>query len=420
MVYSVSELSNEIKTFLSKNVPDKLIVEGEISNLKNSNGNLFFTLKDSDSSISVVSWSYEKYFELDNLSNGDKVQVSGKLVCYSKNGTYSLQIFKLEKQGVGNLHTSYENLKKKYQDKGYFSDEIKKKFPENIKNIGIITSPEGAAIQDILFVLNKNKFQGRVFIKRCMVQGNMCPKSIADSIEYLNQFKFTDSNNSKEKKKKLDLILVTRGGGSFEDLMGYSDPKVIEAIYDSDIFVISAVGHEVDFMLSDFVADLRAPTPSIAAEIISKKQKEKIDNLKELEEYINSTIKNKILTQLSNYINKLELCSAKNKNPIDNLQNKINELESIQNKINMNIKTILHNYSLKINDLEKNLEKFNIDKLNDYGIAQIYFKKKEDSEFVKCNSINDIPKKPYLIKIILQDGELLITPKKIDNNSFTE
>ena len=114
MVYTVTQISNEIKTILSKNIPDKLTVEGEISNLKLSNGNMFFTLKDEDSSISVVSWSYEKYFTVDNLANGDKVQVFGKLVCYLKNGNYSLQIFKLEKQGVGNLHSAYEKLKKNY------------------------------------------------------------------------------------------------------------------------------------------------------------------------------------------------------------------------------------------------------------------------------------------------------------------
>ena len=421
MVYSVTELSSEIKTILLKNVPDKLIVEGEISNLKNSNGNLFFTLKDNDSSISVVSWSYEKYFELDNLTNGDKVQVSGKLACYSKNGTYSLQIFKLEKQGIGNLHISYENLKKKYQEKGYFSDEIKKNFPDNVKNIGIITSPEGAAIQDILFVLNKNKFQGKVFIKRCMVQGNMCPKSIADSIEYLNQFKFTDSKSSK--KKKLDLILVTRGGGSFEDLMGYSDPKVIEAIYDSDIFVISAVGHEVDFMLSDFAADLRAPTPSIAAEIISKTQKEKINLIKELEEFVNNNIKNKLVNNLTSYINRLELLSLKNKNPIEYIDNKIIELNNQQNKLFMQVKSYLHDYLMQINDLEKNLEKFNFNKLTDYGMAQIFIKQKEDSQYININSISEFSdlsktKKPFLIKLVLKDGEILISPKKIDINSI--
>jgi exodeoxyribonuclease VII large subunit len=408
MVWSVTQISNEIKTSLLKNIPDKLIIEGEISNYKVSNGNMFFTLKDEESSISVVSWSYEKYFNI-SLQNGDKVQVSGKLACYSKNGTYSMQIFKIEKQGVGNLHTSYEKQKQYYQDKGYFSENTKKQFPTRINNIGIITSPEGAAIQDILFVLNKNKFQGKVFIKRCMVQGNMCAKSIADSIEYMNNFKTKG-------KKKLDLILVTRGGGSFEDLMGYSDQKVIEAIYDSDIYVISAVGHEIDFMLSDFVADLRAPTPSIAAETISKKQKENIDRLTDAENNLNSILKNKILNILNNYHNNLDLLEAKNKNPLQMLELKIDELNTLQDKLTNSLKHIFTRYFSDVNNLEKNLEKFNMKKNKDFGLVQVFIK--NDESYKLCKSIEDFSSGKNTIKIVLEDGEVIISSKKIDIKSI--
>ncbi len=407
MIYSVSQISNDIKTLLLKNIPDKIIVEGEISNFKNSNGNLFFTLKDEDSSISTVSWSYEKYFNADNLKNGDKVQVHGKIACYSKNGTYSLQIFKIEKQGIGDLHSSYEKLKLNYQNKGYFDEQIKKKLPSNISNIGIITSPEGAAIQDILFVLNKNKFQGNIYIKRCMVQGNQCPKSIAESIEFLNNFKTPN-------KKKLDLILVTRGGGSFEDLMGYSDPKVIEAIYESDIFVISAVGHEIDFMLSDFVADLRAPTPSIAAEIISKKQKETIDNLVELENFFVNNYKTKVENIINNYYSKLELFDAKNKNPNDILNNKLNELNFLEDSYSSIMKNIITKYKNNLNMLELQLDKHSILENN----GQIFVKDKRT--FKLCNSINDFKDSSNLIKLIFKDGEVIITPKKIDLQLFNE
>ncbi len=408
MVWSVTQISNEIKTSLLKNIPDKLIIEGEISNYKVSNGNMFFTLKDEESSISVVSWSYEKYFNV-SLQNGDKVQVSGKLACYSKNGTYSLQIYKIEKQGVGDLHSSYEKQKQYYQDKGYFNENNKKPFPSTINNIGIITSPEGAAIQDILFVLNKNKFQGKVFIKRCMVQGNMCAKSIADSIEYMNNFKT-------KAKKKLDLILVTRGGGSFEDLMGYSDQKVIEAIYDSDIYVISAVGHEIDFMLSDFVADLRAPTPSIAAEIISKKQKENIDRLSDAENILNSVLKNKILNILSNYDNKLELLEAKNKNPLQMVEIKINELNTLQDRLTDYLQNIFTRYFSDINNLEKNLEKFNMKKNKDFGLVQVFIK--DEESYKLCRSIEDFNSGKNTIKIVFDDGEVLISTKKIDIKSI--
>ena len=408
MSYTVSQITNEIKTALLKNIPDKLYVEGEISNYKVSNGNMFFTLKDEESAISVVSWGFEKYFDAD-FSNGDKVKVFGKISCYAKNGTYSLQVFKIEKQGIGDLHNSYEKMKKVYQDKGYFDEDRKKTFPQKLSNIGIITSPEGAAIQDILFVLNKNKFHGKIYIKRCMVQGNSCAKSIAESIEQLNNLKIQEGKT----KKKLDLIMVTRGGGSFEDLMGYSDPKVIEAIYDSDIFVMSAVGHEVDFMLSDFVADLRAPTPSIGAEIISKKQKENLDKLNDISDYIKNTLKTKLINLLSNYQNKLDLFKAKNKNPKEEVEMKIKELHNLEEILHKYLESVFTNYKFKINNIEKNIEKTKV--------SSSIMIKTDMNEYIPCLSIKDfdnLDKKNKIIKLILEDGEVEISIKKIDINSY--
>ncbi len=409
MIYTVSEISNEIKTFLAINIPNKLIVEGEISNFKISNGNLFFTLKDEESSISIVSWYFEKYFDIDGISNGDKVQVHGKLVCYSKNGSYSLQIFKIEKKGVGDLHTSYEKLKQEFKKKGYFNEENKRQFPDNIKNIGIITSPEGAALQDILFVLKKNKFQGKVYIKRCMVQGNMCPSSIVDSIKFMNCFKIKEGKS----KKKLDLLMVTRGGGSFEDLMGYSDEKVLEAIHDSGIFVMSAVGHEVDFMLSDFVADCRAPTPSIGAEIISKKQKDVLDKLNEIDEFFSQQLKTKIIHFIEIYRHKLDMLQIKNTNPEEIISSKIKNLNNMEELFENHLKKVIENYFRKINNLEKNLEKYNMEKVNNYGMVQVYIKNNDNYEI--CNSIKfleDNKKKTF--KLIFDDGIAEFTVKKVD------
>ena len=327
----------------------------------------------------------------------------------------------MEKQGVGNLHSAYEKLKKQYQSKGYFNDEIKKKLPSNLKNIGIITSPEGAAIQDILFVLNKNKFQGKVFIKRCMVQGNSCAKSIVESIEYLNNFKFQEGKS----KKKLDLIMVTRGGGSFEDLMGYSDSKVIESIYESDIFVMSAVGHEIDFMLSDFIADLRAPTPSIGAEIISKKNKEKLEVFEDLENYINNNLKDKISNIITSFKSRLDILALLNKNPIESLDKKISDLNILEEKLTKYMESQIINYSLKLSNMEKRLEKFNFDKFEDMGVAQVLIKNKE-GEFIHCCSVKDFKNfeetentenSLKVIKLVFSDGTVSIKTKKIDINT---
>lgn len=401
MNYTVSELSNSIKNTLSKSIPDKLIVTGEISNYKVSNGNMFFTLKDNDSSISVVSWNHEKYFSSD-YSNGDKVKVHGKLSCYAKNGTYSLHIYKIEKEGLGKLHLSYEQIKTSYKDKGYFDN--KKQFPSKVDNIGIITSPEGAAIQDILFVLNKNNYNGKVYIKRCAVQGNQCAKTISDSIEYFNTC-----------DKQIDLILVTRGGGSFEDLMGYSDPKVIESIYKSKIFVMSAVGHEIDFMLSDFVADIRAPTPSIGAEIISQKYNEVINNLNTIEQYIETTLKRQINNSLNKYLTKLDLLNAVNISPLEKLNYKLNSIEQIENNLNNFMNSVFNKYNTILDNIDNNITTNNINNNN----LKLYIKHK--NRYKQFNNLDELYKLNNLdltqntqIKIKLPDGKMLLTVKKVD------
>ena len=411
---SVKELNEQIKVCLLESIPDKLRIQGEISNLKLSNGNMFMTLKDQDqsqdnntSAISVVSWGYAKYHNIntDNLGNGDKITIEGKLACYSKNGTYSIQINKLENDGIGDMQLLYEKQKKYFEKKGYFDN--KKPMPDTLNNIGIITSPEGAAIQDILFVLKKNKFVGNIFIKRCNVQGNMCPSSVIESLEYLNNY-----------DTKLDLILLTRGGGSYEDLMGYSDPKVIKAIHKSKIFTMSAIGHEIDFMLSDYVADLRAPTPSIGAEIISKTQIIKNSRLKELEEFV-INIKSQIIAKINNQLNKLDYLELSNKNynakiktNLENTMSKLNNLEQILNySINHSIKKHIHNQEKIVCDLENKLEKYNFKKIQDYGFSQVFIKIK--NKYILCDSLKEFKKiydadNKIKIRINFKDGNINI------------
>lgn len=447
MSYTVSELNNEIKTIISSLLNDNIIVTGEISNLKISNNNLFFTLKDDESAISALSWNYQKYIKnnISDLKNGDKVEVHGKLVTYVKNGTYNLQIFKLEKIGLGGLNKKYEDNKLKYQNLGYFDDLRKKKIPDILNNIAIITALEGAALQDVLFVLKKNNFKCNITVKNSFVQGNNCPESIANSIKYFNDYNL----NTLDHNKKIDLILITRGGGSFEDLMGFSDSKVIEAIYNSNIFTISAIGHEIDHMLSDFVADLRAPTPSIAAEIISKinyqdvflnKEKNvlnKINNIIDLIKLdrINKLNNLKVLLKNKNLQFEQKNISIQNKenifklhfkNFINSKLNKLNLLKNKNIKLNYNLKKeyisklILIEYKMnniffkildnKINHLNK--IKLNTN-LNTNNLVNIYIKDKSTSDFILCNSINDITKYNYKsyknkLKIIINNEEIIL------------
>jgi exodeoxyribonuclease VII large subunit len=223
--------------------------------------------------ISVVCWNFTKKFNIE-IENGDQIIVNGYIDYYPKFGNVQINVISFEQLGKGDLHKEYIKLKEYYNNKGYFNDDSKRSLPKHIKNIGIITAKDGQALKDFLYILNKNSYHGKVYIKGSYVQGINCPKSINESLLELDSM-------------KLDVIIITRGGGSYEDLFGFSSKEVIEGLYNTNTCTISAIGHEGDFMLSDFVADIRAPTPSLAGELITEHQN-KINNMESANNYLNT------------------------------------------------------------------------------------------------------------------------------------
>jgi exodeoxyribonuclease VII large subunit len=373
---SVRELNELINTTLTTEFND-IRVTGEMSNMKISNGHLYMTLKDEESSINIIMWKYDiknKTMKLD-LNNGDKLIIEGSLNLYVKGGSYNIVANKIIKDGIGELHKLYESNKIKYETLGYYDN--KKSQPTIIHNIGILTAKDGAALQDILFVLNKNNFKGNVYIKNCSVQGNNCPISITSGIEYF------EKNKS---KYNLDVLLITRGGGSFEDLIGFSDELIIESIKKCSIYTISAVGHEIDFMLSDYVADLRAPTPSIGAEIVSSWWKQIDNEIVRYENIVNNNKEN-IERMIDNSINNIDTIGLTTKSI---LQTKINEYKQKMDKLhfqidNFNIQNILNKgYNILLD------ESFNIiDNINLIQLGQKLNIKLNNGELnVIVNNIN--------------------------------
>jgi exodeoxyribonuclease VII large subunit len=329
-IITVTELNEGIKTILYENIPNIIKIKGDISNVKMSGGNTFLTLKDKQSSVNITCWNKK----INNLNNGDEVIIEGKLNCFTKNGTYQVNANTIEKIGIGMLHEEYIKLKKNFEKKGYFNKSINKiNFPDCINSIGILTASEGAALQDILYVLQSNAFNGKVFIKNCMVQGINCPKSISDGIKFFNTF---------NKKNKIDILVISRGGGSFEDLMGFSSKDVVKSIYKTKIYTISAVGHEIDNMLSDYSANYRAPTPSIAAEVVSSINKKKKDMIN-LGQTKLMELQNLIKFKLNTYESKIEsskkiLSMIDPENIITEYLNTMDHLQNIiYNKISNNI-----------------------------------------------------------------------------------
>lgn len=264
-IFSVSELTLEIKELLELHLP-AVWVQGEISNfLHHRSGHMYFSLKDSNAQINCVMWRSRASRLFFSPQDGMRVNVYGSVRVYEKRGTYQIDITQMAPAGVGDLQLAFEALKRKLSDEGLFDDEFKKPLPAFPETIAIVTSLTGAAIRDIVHVLNRRYPSAIKIIRPTLVQGDGAAEDIAAAIQEFNAY------------GDVDVLIVGRGGGSIEDLWAFNEEVVARAVFESEIPVVSAVGHEVDFTICDFVADLRAPTPSAAAELVVPDRRELLD-----------------------------------------------------------------------------------------------------------------------------------------------
>jgi exodeoxyribonuclease VII large subunit len=282
-VLTVGELTEQIRRLLEKQI-GQVWVTGEVTNLRaQSSGHIYFTLKDAHAHLACVLFSRERVSHRELLTDGQKVLLQGDVSVYEARGQYQLIVRAVELQGVGALQIAFEKLKQKLASEGLFAPERKRSLPRYPQRIGLVTSPTGAAIRDVLHVVQRRNPSLRIILAPCRVQGDGAAQEIAEAIRLLNEFNVgvqasacSDAGVERSKLKPglrpdgLDLILVTRGGGSLEDLWAFNEEAVARAIFESALPVVSAVGHEIDFTISDFVADVRVATPSAAAEIITE------------------------------------------------------------------------------------------------------------------------------------------------------
>ena len=267
-VLSVSELTGKVRALLEKSV-GTIWVSGEITNFRaqSGSGHMYFSLKDAGAQVSCVLFSREKVSARDLLADGKKVLLQGEVTVYEARGQYQLIVRAVELQGIGALQAAFEKLKQKLAAEGLFEQERKRALPPFPQRIGLVTSPTGAAIRDVLHVIQRRHSALEIILAPARVQGAGAAGEIAEAIRLLNEFHASPG----PAHSPLDLILVTRGGGSLEDLWAFNEEPVARAIFESALPVVSAVGHEIDFTISDFVADFRAATPSAAAEIITER-----------------------------------------------------------------------------------------------------------------------------------------------------
>ena len=288
-IYTITELTKEIRALLEGQYPS-VWAEGEISNLRQpSSGHMYFTLKDADSQIAAVIFRGVNHKIKFKLEDGMRVICFGSVTVYEKNGQYQLMISSVEPKGIGALQLALEQLKIKLQKEGLFEESHKVPIPFLPSTIGVVTSATGAAIREILKVARRRYQNIEIILRPVKVQGEGAAEEIALAIDEFNEF-----NKAAPGARHVDVLIVGRGGGSLEDLWAFNEETVARAIYGSKIPVISAVGHEIDWTISDLVADKRAPTPSAAAEI-------EIPEKGELKALINgyvNDLKNSILGKL--------------------------------------------------------------------------------------------------------------------------
>lgn len=270
VTFSVSQLTSLLKETLETVFSD-VRVQGEVSGLKASaQGHYYFTLKDQTACISCVIWRSKALFLPFRPKDGDTVIVHGQLSVFEARGSYQIVCSSIENIGVGSILMELEQRKRRYQAEGLFDESRKRPIPNRPGRVGIITSPTGAALRDIMNVLSRRSSGVDLIVLPAVVQGTDAAPQIARRIRQANEFCVAD------------VLIVGRGGGSIEDLLPFSDDSVVRAVAESEIPVISAVGHEIDWALCDFAADLRAPTPSAAAELVSASQSDLVQRISDL------------------------------------------------------------------------------------------------------------------------------------------
>ena len=406
---TVSQLTKYIKYKLDNDVNlREVYLKGEISNFKaHTRGHFYFTIKDEGSRINAVMFASSASKVKFTPEDGMKILVSGRISVYEATGGYQIYVNEMMEDGVGNLYVAFEQLKKKLASEGLFDERRKKPIPKIPKKVGVITAPTGAAIRDIISTINRRFPLTEVILFPSLVQGEGAKEDIVRQIKRAEDY-------------NLDVLIVGRGGGSIEDLWAFNEEIVARAIFDCPIPIISAVGHEIDFTIADFVADLRAPTPTGAAEIAVPNKSDVINYINQL----NLRCQKNIKTILE--LKKKRLDSIKShyilNNPLDLYSAKIQKLDYLTESLIKNYKVIIDKKKIKLNNiktrplfsnplviLDKTKQKYTLllsklDALSPlktlergYGIIKINEK--------AITSIKDL-KKDDLINIELKDGSV--------------
>lgn len=331
----ISEANSYIKRILTNDpILYNLRVKGEVSNFKvHSSGNVYLSLKDEKSKLNCIIFrsNYDKSL---NLDNGVKIIASGYISVYERDGAYQLYINEVEIEGIGNLYIEFNKLKEKLKKEGLFDTKYKKEIPKMPKAIGIVTSPTGAVIKDIINVTKRRFPKVDIKLYPVNVQGERSAVDICEGIEFFN------------KMENVDTIIVGRGGGSLEELWSFNEEIVARQVFKSKIPIISAVGHETDFTICDFVSDMRAPTPSAAAEIATPDLSQIYYRLDNIRNRMNRSLNNQVILDNEKLVNTFDKINNYMKNYI--IRDKVIQIDQIYDKINFRLEQNLETSKEKL------------------------------------------------------------------------
>lgn len=386
-ILSVADVNRYIKRIISSDaILHSLRVQGEISNYKlHSSGHMYFSIKDNASKLSCIMFKNNASKIKFDVSNGMKVTLKGYVSVYERDGQYQLYVSNIEPVGLGSLHLAYQQLKEKLEKEGLFDKDKKKKLPYIPTSVGIVTSQTGAAIRDVISVIKRRFPKANIVVFPALVQGIDAGISIVDAIELANTY------------QKIDVLIITRGGGSIEELWAFNEEIVARAIFNSQIPVVSAVGHETDYTIADFVADLRAPTPSVAAELV-------VPDIEKINEQLVSFYKRAVLAMKARLREKSVLLEhVKNsyffKYPYANVNDKRQTIDLLEDKL---IKSFKRKLSTDKNNLINKGDRLN--SLSPLSVlARGYSYLEKDYAIIKTvSNIN----KGDLITATVSDGKL--------------
>lgn len=386
-VYTVKQVNSYIKNMFKQDfLLNSVSVKGEISNCKyHTSGHIYFTLKDADAALSVIMFASQAARLRFKLKDGMSVVVSGRVDVFDAAGKYQLYANTVQQEGIGELYQKYEQLKQYYEDMGYFAKEYKRPLPAFTRKLGVVTSKTGAAVQDIMNISRRRNPYIQIVLYPAYVQGEHAKQSVVNGIAKLD-------------KLGLDCIIVGRGGGSIEDLWAFNEPEVVEAVFNASTPIISAVGHETDFTLTDFVADMRAPTPSAAAELAVTEVDAVENKIFEYERRLKQQMMYS-LTAKRDYLERLKL-QMEYLNPVNQIYDKRQRLMNIEDKLNMLIKRCVADNRNRLRLYASRLEGLSPLKKLDMGYGYI-----EDSQNDRIVSVSQVSPEDE-ITVYLKDGSI--------------